>query len=314
MDLKSFIGCLIAVLFLNSCRQLVQDDFPDFEPVPVVHCMLREGKPLEMRLSWTAKIDSSRLKFIENAQVRLFVNGEYAETLTHRQKGIYDATSAVASSVRYCCEINIPDCETIIVTDSLPAMVVLSNVQLIPVSMRNEEGLPIPAVRFTFDNNPAERRYYEAVIWEFQEKWAWGFDPEFGFEKPMVVDSNYMSQVPYYENLIDPILKSEGLQIPVFSNEHIKGNEYTMTINFCVGYSRSGDEPWVAVLNPIIMELRSVSYDYYRYAKQKYLYETGFAPEFGKPAPVFSLYSNIDKGYGIFAGYAAFLSDTLTVK
>jgi len=315
--MKNFIKFLLAIFILNSCHELVQSEFPDFDPFPVVLSILREGEPLEMRLSWTARIDDSPLRFIEDAQLRLFANGEYFETLIHRQNGIYDASTIVASSVRYTIEINIPGYETIIAADSLPTAVVPTNVQLIPVSMRDEEGLPIPAVRFTFANNPAERRYYEAVILEVREEYEYVLEnhPIWGeIWRPVRTGNYILSPVSFFHQFTDPILRSTGLQVPIFSNELITGNEYTMTVNFGVGHFRFGDGPWVANIHPTVLELRSVSYDYYRYAIQKYLYEKGFAPEFGKPAPVFNLYSNINKGFGIFAGYSAARSDTLKIN
>jgi len=332
------VCCFLAIFFLSSCRELVTKDFPYLAPAPVVHCILAEGEPLELRLSWTAAMDTARLKFIENAKVRLFVDGEYAKTFNHLHKGFYVASCTVASSVRYQCEVHIPGHETIIASDSLPAALAPTNVQYIPVAGRDEEGYPYPAIRFTFANNPNEKRYYEAVIWEIHRD----HDPEWNewrrnlpnhitinpetnemtdmmtgefigiWREPIYIDVNYTA---YPGPVTDPILKSEGLPIHVFSNELIKVNEYTITLNFTNGsFSSSGDDVLVANLRPTILELRSVSYDYYRYAKQKYLYEVNFQPEFGRSNPTFSLYSNIDKGYGIFAGYASAFSDTLNFQ
>ena len=331
-----FYPLAILFIFLASCRDLVTSNFPDFEPVPVVHCILVEGDPLELRLSWAAALDTTRLKFIENAQIRLLVNGEYVETLAHLQKGWYVSSHTVVSSVRYQCEIVIPGCGTIIASDSLPAVIVPKHVQYIPVAGRDEEGLPYPALRFTFANNPNERRYYEAVIWEihqeFDSNWTdnspqvpYYIDPETNemidlftgevlgiYTPPTFLDVRYSIQ---YGPVTDPVLQGEGLPIHVFSNELIQGNEYTITLNFTNGsFSSSGGGEWIASSYPTLLELRSVSYDYYRYAKQKYLYEINFEPEFGRSNPAFSLYSNIDKGYGIFAGYSAILSDTLNQK
>ncbi|MBK9388775.1 MAG: DUF4249 family protein [Bacteroidetes bacterium] len=65
-------------------------------------------------------------------------------------------------------------------------------------------------------------------------------------------------------------------------------------------------------LYPVILELRSVSQNYYRFVKQKYLYELGRYPEFmAASTTAFPLYSNINGGYGIFAGYSLVKSDTI---
>ena len=302
----------LAMLF-SSCRDLVPGDFPDFPSLPVAHCILVEGEPLELWLSWTSKIDENPLKFIKNAQVRLFVEGEHVENLAHQQNGIYTSSTTVASSVRYSCEIDIPEHDVIIAGDSLPVAVSPVNVQFINIAGRDEEGMPYQAVRFTFANNPAERRYYEAVIWESKQMYEYVFDEQLGIMLPKLTGDYYLTPM-YSAGVTDPVLKSEGLPVFVFSNQFITGNEYTMTINLTSGaYSRTDDGDWNVVSNPTLLELRSVSYDYYQYVRHRYLYETGLSPEFGVQTTNISLYSNISSGFGIFAGYSAVFSDTLNV-
>lgn len=312
MYLKYSAYCFITILFLHSCRDLVQDNFPDIDPAPVVYAILKEGEPLEVRLSWTAKLDTSRLKFIEDARVRLFVNGEYMETLTHRQKGLFAAMNMVAPSIRYQCEINIPGKETITVSDSIPTPIAPTDVKYIPVAGRDEEGFTYPAIKFTFANNPGKRRYFEAVIWEIRKDFEFMENPETGEISPVYTYRSYAVQPGI---ITDPILQSEGLPINVFSNELISGNSYTMTINYTNGsYGRTDQGDWLADSYPTVLELRCVSKDYYNYVKSKYLYLNGFEPEFGSQSSAFSLYSNIDKGYGIFSGYASSFSDTLNIN
>ena len=302
---------LLLLFFLSSCRELVQDDFPGFAPVPVVHSFLKEGMPVEVQLSWTASLDASRIKFIENAQVQLFVDDEYTETLNYRQNGCYSASVIVAPSVIYRCEITVPGHEIIIASDSIPSPIVPANVKYIPIAGRDEEGFTYPAIQFTFSNNPAEKRYFEVVIWEVIPDLEFIEDTETG---EMITVYSYRDDFVQPGPVTDPVLQSEGLPINVFSNETIKEDSYTITINYTNGsYENIGGE-WVNDTHPTVLELRSVSYHYYCYVKQKYLYQTGFEPEFGKSAPATSLYSNIGKGYGIFAGYSASVSDTLNME
>jgi hypothetical protein len=62
----------------------------------------------------------------------------------------------------------------------------------------------------------------------------------------------------------------------------------------------------------MVIELRTVSKEYYQFTRQKYLYETGRFPQFGIGANIaFPLYSNVKDGFGIVAGYSSFVSDTI---
>jgi hypothetical protein len=312
MAAKYLFGCFL-LLFFTSCRELVQDNFPDFEPAPAVHCILQEGEPLKLRLSWAAKLDTSRIRFIEDAAVRLFVNGEYVETIAHQGDGLYVATSGlVASSQRYKCEISVPGCATIIASDSLPAAVAPAHIQYIPVAVHDEEGLPCPAVRFTIASQRNQKRYYQAVIWKIREHYGYETDPVTGQITNVLTETEM--QEAYPGPITDPVLKAEGLPVFIFSNELMQGDQCTITLNYFEGsYTRTDNGRWIPDADPVILELRSISRDYYLYARQKYLYETGFTPEFGRSATVFPLYSNIRNAYGIFAGYAAARSDTLNI-
>jgi hypothetical protein len=99
----------------------------------------------------------------------------------------------------------------------------------------------------------------------------------------------------------------------IFSNRLISDNQYTMKVNYTTGsHSQIDNGPWITNLDPFVIELRSVSKEYYQYNRQKYLYETGRFPEFGIGANIaFPLFSNVEGGYGIVASYSSFVSDTI---
>jgi hypothetical protein len=61
------------------------------------------------------------------------------------------------------------------------------------------------------------------------------------------------------------------------------------------------------------VELKTISYSYYQYLRQLYLYETGRYPDFSfGPMHTFPLYSNVTNGMGILAGYSLFRSEIIT--
>ena len=101
----------------------------------------------------------------------------------------------------------------------------------------------------------------------------------------------------------------------VFSNELIEGNTYTMIINYTTGSaSRSNNEGWVTNLFPVRVELRTVCFNYYKFIKQQYLYEhSNSEPIFSVGATsTFNLHSNVENGYGIFAGYSSVKSEIIS--
>jgi hypothetical protein len=87
-----------------------------------------------------------------------------------------------------------------------------------------------------------------------------------------------------------------------------------MIVNYSTGSaSRTGNSGWETELFPVQVELRTVCNHYYKFIKQQYLYEVA------NSTPIFSvgvtstynLYSNVENGYGIFAGYSSVKSNII---
>jgi len=220
------------VLALMSCRELVQDEFPDFTPVPTVNSILIADSTIKIHVSLAAKLDSIPLKNVDQAEVQLFVDGTFKETLAPRGNGMYTSSCRVEPGKSYQCKVNIAGYDTVTCTDSLP----------LPASL----------------------------------------------------------------------LQIEHIRLALFSNEQIEGDSYTMVINYTTGHYGCQNDICETQLFPFVLELRSISYNYYQYLKQLYLYNTGRYPDFtGGVVSTFPLHSNVQNGYGIFAGYSSVVSDLI---
>ena len=295
-NLKAYFYTLflaVSITLIFSCRKLVQSDFPDFKQVPTVNSFLKADSLLKVHISLASKLDTNELKGLNNAQVQLYVDDVFKELLTSSVNGVFISTTLVEPLKKYECRVDIPGYETVSCSNTIPKSSHLRDIIHISVAGKDQEGMTYPAVKFTFSNATNERSYYEARIRLIK----------YGTE-----------QIPDMYNIVDPVLLNEGLPLSVFSNELITDTAYTMTINYFTGSaSSSNGGPMTTNLYPFILEVRSVSYDYYQFARQKYLYDTGRFPEFGLSSnQAFQLYSNVKNGYGIFAGYSTVISDTIT--
>ncbi len=280
-----------SLLMLGSCRKLVQSDFPDFAPVPVVNSILIAESSLKVHVSIASKLDTNELKSWDNAQVQLYVDDEFIDHLTSTGNGVFTSSTIVEPLKKYECRVDIPGYETVICSSTIPKPTVLRDITHISIAGKDEEGMTYPAVKFTFNCDLLEKQYFEARI-------------------RLLGRENAAT----YINIVDPVLLNEGLPLMVFSNELITDESYSMTINYFTGAAESTHGgPMQTTLFPFILEVRSISYDYYQFVRQKYLYETGRFPEFGLSSnQAFQLYSNVKNGYGIFAGYSSVFSDTIT--
>lgn len=273
------------LLFCNllgnlACTILVTDQFPEYDKIPTVNAILRKGDPLVVQLSWTGGLDSLPLETINDATIKLFVEGEFTEQLAFDSCGIYSSNALIESEKVYKCQVVIPGEDTIVCSQTLPDPNPILKVEHINIAGRDEEGGIYHAFKVTFRNNPTVKQYFE-------------------------VESGAGSLVAF----TDPVLRSEGLSIALFSNECIEDSVYTLTINYSSGYYHYQNGK--RVLEPYTVELRSLTFDYYDYQRQYYRYSNGKYGDISVSTNAISLYSNIDNGYGIFAGYSTFVSDTI---
>ncbi len=288
------LSLTILTVLLCSCRELVTSEFPEFPSVPVVNSILISGEQLNVHVSLTSKIDTGSFALVGNATISLYRDGVFIEHLEYAGEGTYLSDHVIEPAAEYSCEIDIPGYERVLCSDSLPAAESLAGIVHINIAGKDEEGMTYPSVQVSFTNNPLRRQYFEIVLKAYSRK--------------------YESHATL-EAITDRVLLNEGLPLLVFSNELITDPVYTMNINYFTGGSSIMMGMNRASLMPLIVELRSVSYEYYRFIRQNYVYERGREPEFGPvPAVPLSLYSNIKNGYGIFAGYSFVRSDTLFPK
>ncbi len=276
------------LLLFTSCRKLVQDEFPDFPAYPVVNSILVADSTIKVHVSLTNKLDTIQLGWVDSAEVLLYVDRQYQENLSYKGEGIYTSNTVADAGKTYSCEVSIPGFPVARCTDSIPDPTTISDIVHINNAGMNDEGLAYPSITFTMANNLQRKEYFEAII----------------------NLTKYGGSLIYIE---DPILLNEGLPIAVFSDELMDEDQYTMTFNYMTGHAGSTDgEPYHMKLSPLILEIRCISYDFYQYVKQLYLYETGRYPDIvGGVVTPFPLHSNVENGYGIFAGYSAIVSDTI---
>ncbi|MBK9388776.1 MAG: DUF4249 family protein [Bacteroidetes bacterium] len=190
------------LIFLVSCRELVTDQFPELQSEPVINSILIKDSTLKVQVSLAGKLDTNQLALINNAEVLLFVDGEYKETLTFLNKGMYSSSLIVEPLKTYKCEVYIPGYEPASGSDSIPVPAAMSDIIHIDIAGKDEEGMTYPAVKFTFTNDPSVKQYYEVVI--------------------RLLRNRYES-IASLKTITDPVLLNEGLPLALFSNESIKG-------------------------------------------------------------------------------------------
>jgi hypothetical protein len=178
----------------------------------------------------------------------------------------------------------------------IPKPVKILGFEHINIAGIDEEALTYPAVKITFENNPSVFTCHEVIINILRT-----FSGVPTWRRAAILDN------------IDPVLLNEGLPITLFSNEIIENDSYTMTVNYYTSHYSRDRGPLITHLYPVQVELRTLSNSYYHYTRQLFLYEYNNDEPFfsGTVLTPFTLYSNIENGYGIFTSYSSVTSSII---
>jgi hypothetical protein len=279
--MRNSIILIILIFLLNaSCKEFVTSDFPDTEPKVTVNGILHVGDTLRLHLSLSGKIDSQKINFVDDATIDLFIDDKFSEQLIYSGKGNYISKEIVMPNKKYSCKVTVPGFSEVNCSQTIPDATEIIKMENMPFAGKDEYGYPYSSVKITFTNNLNNKKYYEIAI-----------------------------RKGYFHTFTDPVLLYEGLPLPLFSNEIIDDTMYTLTLNYTAGIS---NYPTNIDTLPFMLELRSVSYDYYCFKKQYYLYEKGtWADGLINMGTAVPLHSNIENGNGIFAGYSSYYSNKI---
>lgn len=301
---KTILFPLVILVFVifTSCLRLVTDQFPVMAPVPTVNAYLRAGDTLQLHLSFAGTIDTTEIVNVDNAEIQLSVNGQFRESMHYLNNGYYSSNVVIEPATEYECIIAIPGTETVRCKQYIPEVIPILEIEHIDTSGFDEEGHPYAAFELTFSNDLIKDNYYELALYYLY------------FDRDTKTYTSYWSS--WMIQVEDPVLLNEGVGKPVFSDELMTDSIYTIHYNFYRHYNSKtcAGSGCIHYSQPEIVELRSVSEAYYNYRKQLDLYELGLYTGFNGTLATFPLYSNIENGYGIFAGYSFARTDTITAS
>jgi len=280
---------MLCMLLLMGCRELVQDEFERYDRAPVVNSVLVAGEEISVHVSYTGNLGDSAMSVVPDADITLLTNGVFVENMEYEGDGYYYSETIAEAGNSYSCEIAVPGYETITCADSLPEAVEITDIKYDSWVGTDTDGRAYSSVTFTFANDPGIPQYFQVQL----------------TYKEIFRNEISVRNITYpLLDITDPIISGGGIPIAVFSDENIEGDSYRMTLSFYGSRSQ-----------PITMEFRSLSHDYYRYLRNEYLYDLSRYPEdMLSVVPGFNLYSNIPGGNGIFAGYSVFVVDSVNKR
>ena len=285
---------LVAAFLLgfSSCRKVVTDKFPDYPQKITVNSIAKAGEPLLVNVSLTGNIHDSTLAFVDNAAVNLYINGNLAETLSYEGDGYYVSTVVANENDSLECVVaykgDTARCCCIVPHKEIPL-----GFEYIANAGVDDSGELLQGLVTTIGNIKSQRKYYEIKIYTVE-----GYD-HYGGTSLM--------------DMTDPIIKNEGLPLPLFSNELASGESFSVTLKYMTNNHQTifYNDSVINIIRPLLVKFRTVDENYYKFTRMHYLYYEGRYTYGIADNPVtFNAYSNVENGYGVFAAYTEY-TDTI---
>lgn len=282
---------VFSILTLISCHTLVEDEFPDFEAVPVMNGILQADSTFRVQISLAANLSDTMPDFVDNALVIIEDQKQAVDTLTYTDEGWYVSPRTVKAGYSYTCRVNIPGFNTMMAHTTVPLPTEIDSVIFTDLASRGQEGEKISSVAFRLHNNVETEMFWEV---KFKKRWfrsLYDWDVEDWTERSQV-DEAYI----FMKAEQDSVLLSEPNPLTVFSNRKMKSDRHWIKFYFSENYFSFGRT------DTLFLELLNIDESYYHYHKQYYIYDSAGWGGLGSSPQRYPLYSNITNGLGIFTG------------
>lgn len=267
-----------------SCHSLVEDHFQDVDKTPVLNALIQADSIIKVHVTFPERLDSYSPHPIHDAVVVISSSENWTDTLSYEADGWYYSSYNGCEGVSYNCTLSINGYDSVTAHTSLPFSTSINNIVFTEHAGLTEEGLLISSIQFTIQNKREEDLFWELY---FREK----------YEANDFWDEGWNISEIYMIAGQDNVLLNEAFPLTVFSNKFMD-DEYTVAFYFSENYVD------VKNLNDFYIELRTVDESYYKYQKQKFLYDTAEDTGLGSSVQTYPLYSNVVNGKGIFTSFS----------
>ncbi len=312
--MKYIILIFTLSLFLFACQKELELEIPEIEQKPVVSCIFKADTTFELFLSKTNSINDTLQNSIYDANCYLLQDNQIIDTLVFLN-GKYISSIKAQQGQEYSLKISNPEFNDITATSYVPQQIEILNIEqqdfAVPDNTNMFDGdlkLPLNRLTFTFNDPANENNFYELKI-IVKSSWndSLNINP---FQKPFIYSYN---SVITNEDILDYQPK-----IFVFSDSLFNGQ--IKSIDFLykqwwlqTSYGSEGKYYSYGDYR-LYYQFRIISKEMYNYRKSliKHVYnqQSDNFEQIGDPV---QMSTNINNGYGIFAGYTE-ICDTIFVE
>ena len=310
--MKSIFCCLAFLFALSSCEQVIEPDLPEHTPRLVLHAFFTADG------IWTAYVgrssgilDSRPLheRSVADASVELLAGDRVIEEMKFLDaaRGYVFEDSTLEAGETYSLQVSAPGFATIRATDAIPRPVPTSILSYrTNTSARSESEIRGEfSIKLEIQDPPSEANYYQISVYQVSTgRGAWRYEEILSTKDPSIIADNGVDESPVEEGAFS----GEALY---FKDTLFDGRTHEIELTYDgvlvlredmaqeEEVAEDGQEP---AKQKTYLQVLYISAAYYEYLKTARLHDYTRDNPFAEPL---SVYSNVEDGYGIFAGYSS---------
>lgn len=297
---------LLLLLLLSSCTKEIEVILPEEDPSLVVQATLypqiqNSTKKLALEVQSTLLMDdTARVRYVKDALVLYYENNQLRDTLDYSDslKKYILANNPSEYPVKgstYSIVVQKHGYTTVKGDAFIPEIVPLSKIEVLPIAYLDENHSAYSEVTMYFTDPVMQNNFYEIIAIDGYSKNDEGYE--------LSTNDKLITGESYYPALLE--LKNNRPNFLLFKDTGVQGRHVELKIYYIPPQVIKGPEGKRYIAQHMLnVYLRNVSEEYYRY-KTTYIEHVDKNSEnilYGQSEPM-NVYSNIENGYGIFAGY-----------
>lgn len=286
----SYIKIVVLFFMLCSCTKDIDINYQVKDPRLILDCTFLENAPIKVYLSTNVFILDTASRRINNATILLYENEQLIDTLLQKGNGLYQSNVMPKAGKSYYITASANGYKSVSARDSLPnAGFSVSNIQF-NVGVTTLDGIRFDMLSLDINDTDPDINYYELAILKKITSYN---------DVPSYIDVFFIS---------NPTVSMRNWDFP-----------YSQTILFTDKLFNNGETHFDVFLHSrggaVTVKLRKVSSQYYDFKKLLYLHRDSqlskreTIEELFKGEPI-EMFSNIENGYGVFAGYLEIVNET----
>lgn len=283
-----FLLCLTIVF--SSCTKVIDIETPDHDSKLVINSLFKGGERLSLNISESTSISGSIPPGVFDSYISIYRNDTLVQ-IANSTDSIFYSNIVPVQNNHYSIEISSPGFETVIATDSLPSRVRVSKIESTDIEWVDDIGMKYKLIRIEFTDTDTSDNYFELKL---RVRFSYPDDSPYGF--------SHIIEIANIGGIHDPVLDdswslygySGGF---LFTDKLFKNNK--CNIEVFAGVLNNEAEEY-----QLLVDLNTVSEPYYNFKKKLGMYmksaDENILTSVSDPV---ELFTNIENGYGVFAGY-----------